>query len=85
MRVHVLRAAGAQAALQEASRFVGTDIAERRNLIMVNPAPGNTYATTRNLVAAYQMIQRARPRAPIATPRLPCVSCSMRPTMCTRS
>jgi gentisate 1,2-dioxygenase len=24
---------------------------------MVNPAPGNTYATTRNIVAAYQMIQ----------------------------
>jgi gentisate 1,2-dioxygenase len=36
---------------------VGTDVAERRNLIMVNPAPGNTYATTRNIVAAYQMIQ----------------------------
>ena len=57
MRVHVWRAAGARAALQEASRFVGTDVAERRNLIMVNPAPGNTYATTRNIVAAYQMIQ----------------------------
>ena len=51
------RAAEARAALQEASRFVGTDVAERRNLIMVNPAPGNTYATTRNIVAAYQMIQ----------------------------
>jgi gentisate 1,2-dioxygenase len=47
----------ARAALQEASRFVGTDVAERRNLIMVNPAPGNTYATTHNIVAAYQMIQ----------------------------
>ena len=57
MRVHVWRAAEARAALQEASRFVGTDVAERRNLIMVNPAPGNTYATTRNIVAAYQMIQ----------------------------
>jgi gentisate 1,2-dioxygenase len=57
MRVHVWRAAEARAALQEASRFVGTDVAERRNLIMVNPTPGNTYATTRNLVAAYQMIQ----------------------------
>jgi Cupin domain len=33
------------------------DVAERRSLIMVNPAPGNTCATTRNLVAAYQMIQ----------------------------
>ncbi len=57
MRVHLWRAAEARAALQEASRFVGTDVAERRNLIMVNPAPGNTYATTRNIVAAYQMIQ----------------------------
>jgi hypothetical protein len=57
MCVHVWRAAEARAALQEASRFVGTDVAERRNLIMVNPAPGNTYATTRNIVAAYQMIQ----------------------------
>jgi gentisate 1,2-dioxygenase len=56
MRVHVWRAAEARAALQEASRFVGTDVAERRNLIMVNPAPGNTYATTRNIVAAYQTI-----------------------------
>jgi gentisate 1,2-dioxygenase len=57
MQVHVWRAAEARAGLQEASHFVGTDVAERRNLIMVNPAPGNTYATTRNIVAAYQMIQ----------------------------
>lgn len=57
MHVHVWRAAEARAALKEASRFVSTDVAERRNLIMVNPAPGNTYATTRNIVAAYQMIQ----------------------------
>ena len=57
MQTHVWRAAEARAALQEASKFVGTDVAERRNLIMVNPAPGNAYATTRNLVAAYQMIQ----------------------------
>jgi gentisate 1,2-dioxygenase len=39
MQVHVWRAAEARAALREASRFVGTDVAERRNLIMVNPAP----------------------------------------------
>jgi gentisate 1,2-dioxygenase len=57
MQVHVWRAAEARAALQEASRFVGTDVAERRNLIMVSPAPGNTYATTRTIVVAYQMIQ----------------------------
>jgi gentisate 1,2-dioxygenase len=57
MRVHVWRGDEARAALQEASRFVGTDVAERRNLIMVNPAPGNSYGTTRNIVAAYQMIR----------------------------
>jgi hypothetical protein len=52
MHVHVWRADETRAALQEASRFVGTDVAERRNLIMVNPAPGNTYATTRNIMRA---------------------------------
>ena len=57
MRTHVWRGDEARAALQEASGFVGTDVAERRNLIMVNPAPGNTYGTTRNIVAAFQMIQ----------------------------
>jgi gentisate 1,2-dioxygenase len=57
MRVHVWRGDEARSALQAASEFVGTDVAERRNLIMVNPAPGNTYGTTRNIVAAYQMIQ----------------------------
>ena len=41
---HMWRAAEARAALEEASRFVGTDVAERRNL-------------KRNFVAAYQMIQ----------------------------
>ena len=77
MRVHVWRATEARAALQEASRFVGIDVAERRNLIMVNPAPGNTYATTRNIVAAYQMIQPGETARSPGTHRLPCVSCSM--------
>ena len=31
--------------------------AERRNLIMVNPIEGNIYATSRNIVAAYQMVK----------------------------
>ena len=31
--------------------------AERRNLIMVNPIAGNLYATSRNLVSAYQMVK----------------------------
>jgi gentisate 1,2-dioxygenase len=53
----------ARKALQAAGQFVSTEQAERRNLIMVNPIEGNTYATSRNLVAAYQMImpgERAR-------------------------
>jgi gentisate 1,2-dioxygenase len=55
--------AKAKAALQAAGQFVSTEQAERRNLIMVNPIEGNKYATSRNLVAAYQMImpgERAR-------------------------
>jgi gentisate 1,2-dioxygenase len=64
------RFAEARKALDEFGDSVTTEspdsaaiMAERRNLIMVNPAPGNVYATSRNLVAAYQMIlpdERAR-------------------------
>jgi hypothetical protein len=36
MHVPVWRADAARAALQKATRFVGTDVAERRNLILVN-------------------------------------------------
>ena len=46
----------ARGALDAAGRLINTALAERRNLILVNPAEGNTYATTRTLVAAYQMI-----------------------------
>ncbi len=46
----------AKAALESAGRFVSTELAERRNLILYNPIPGNTYATARTLVAAYQMV-----------------------------
>jgi gentisate 1,2-dioxygenase len=66
----VWRFAEARKALDEFGDSVTTDtpgggavMAERRNLIMVNPAAGNVYATSRNLVAAYQMIlpgERAR-------------------------
>jgi gentisate 1,2-dioxygenase len=45
-----------KAALDAAGRLVGTEQAERRNLILYNPTPGNTYATTSTLVAAYQML-----------------------------
>jgi gentisate 1,2-dioxygenase len=46
----------AKAALDAAGRLVNTELAERRNLILYNPVPGNDYATTRTLLAAYQMI-----------------------------
>ena len=52
-----------RAALDAAGRLIGTDLAERRNLILYNPAEGNDYATVRTLIAAYQMIlpgERAR-------------------------
>ncbi|VCU71494.1 Gentisate 1,2-dioxygenase [Pigmentiphaga humi] len=51
------RYADARAALHAAGRLVGTDRAERRNLIMANPVPGNDYGTTRTIVGAYQMVK----------------------------
>ena len=36
---------------------VNTELAERRNLILANPSPANSYATVRTLVAAYQMVK----------------------------
>ncbi len=51
------RYADARAALHAAGRLVGTEWAERRNLIMANPIPGNDYATVRTLVGAYQMVK----------------------------
>lgn len=45
-----------KAALEAASRFVSTELAERRNLILFNPTKGNRYATARTIVAAYQMV-----------------------------
>jgi gentisate 1,2-dioxygenase len=53
----VWRFAAARAALDQASEFVPVEQAERRNLIAVNPIEGNLYATTRNLVAAYQCVK----------------------------
>jgi gentisate 1,2-dioxygenase len=46
----------ARGALDAAGRLINTALAERRNLILVNPAEGNTYGTVRTLVAAYQLI-----------------------------
>jgi gentisate 1,2-dioxygenase len=53
----VWRFAAARTALERAGEFVPIEQAERRNLIMVNPVAGNFYATSRNLVAAYQMVK----------------------------
>jgi gentisate 1,2-dioxygenase len=44
----------AKGALDAAGRLINTKLAERRNLILQNPATG--YATSRTIVAAYQMI-----------------------------
>src|SRR5579875_2877627 len=53
----VWRFSQARAALSAAGGFVTTEQAERRNLILVNPIEGNYYATSRNLVCAYQMVK----------------------------
>ncbi len=50
------RYAECKIALDAAGRLIGTELAERRNLVMRNPATGNGFATTRTLVNAYQMI-----------------------------
>lgn len=47
-------------ALDQAGRWIGTELAERRNLLLYNPggASGdNDYDTVRTLVVAYQMIK----------------------------
>ncbi len=56
-RPAVWRFAAAKAALEEAGKSVPIEQAERRNLIMINPVEGNAYATSRNIVAAYQMVK----------------------------
>lgn len=43
-------------ALDAAGKYVSTELAERRNLILYNPIPGNNYATVRTLISAYQMV-----------------------------
>jgi len=47
----------AQAGLDAAAPLISTELAERRNLFLVNPIEGNHYATLRTLVSAYQMIR----------------------------
>jgi gentisate 1,2-dioxygenase len=48
--------AEAKAAMDVAGQLIGTDLAERRNLVMRNPIPGNNFATACTLVCAYQTI-----------------------------
>ena len=46
----------AKAGLDAAGRLMDVSLAERRNFVMRNPAPGTNFETTRTLVCAYQMI-----------------------------
>jgi gentisate 1,2-dioxygenase len=55
-RPAVWRFEAAKRALDQSGDLVPAEQTERRNLIMVNPIDGNTYATTRHLVAAYQCV-----------------------------
>jgi gentisate 1,2-dioxygenase len=50
------RYAEVKEALAAAGSLVDVALAERRNLVLRNPIPGNGFATTRTLVCAYQMI-----------------------------
>ena len=44
-------------ALDQAGKWMDTELAERRNLLLFNPVEDNDYDTVRTLVAAYQMIK----------------------------
>ena len=46
----------AKKALDASHNMVPADQTERRNLILYNPIEGNSYATVRTLIVAYQMI-----------------------------
>jgi len=54
---HVWPWKDARAALHAAGGLIDTKLAERRNLVLINPREGNTYDTVRTLVSAYQMIR----------------------------
>lgn len=53
---HVWRYGDIKPVLTDAGELISAEFAERRNLTMRNPVPGNIYATVRTIVAAYQMI-----------------------------
>lgn len=44
-------------ALDQAGQWIGTDLAERRNLLLFNPVGDNDYDTVRTMVTAYQMLK----------------------------
>ncbi len=50
------RYAEVRPAMQSAGRLIGTDLAERRNTIMVNPHAGHDIETLNTLISAYQSI-----------------------------
>lgn len=52
----VWRAREARDALDRSTSFVSPEFAERRNVILANPIPGNSYATCASMVAAYQLV-----------------------------
>lgn len=54
---HQWRYAEVKRVLEDAGGLVDHEMAERRNLTLTNPLPGNWYATVRTLVAAYQSIK----------------------------
>lgn len=54
---HLWRYADVKRVLEAAGPLVDHAMADRRNLTMTNPLPGNWYATARTLVAAYQSIR----------------------------
>jgi gentisate 1,2-dioxygenase len=51
------RYAEARRHIDLAARWISTEQAERRNLLMFNPVGDNDYASLPNLVAAYQMLR----------------------------
>jgi gentisate 1,2-dioxygenase len=68
-RPHHWRYAQAKAALDAAGALISTEVAERRNLILVNPAAEHTRAAARTMMAAYQMVMPGeRTRAHRHTP-----------------
>src|ERR1700741_3428834 len=53
----VWRFAAAKSALAQPGELAAAEQAEGRTLIMVNQIAANFYATSRNIVAAYQMVK----------------------------